>query len=205
MSTPVYFHCQLHVPRGRRGRGPGPYDYAAQSAGVAEAAIAPATLAGVGLMRCGCSQAAWAIEIAAAIIFSLWIAAPFERRLSKAELSYPKVTEGGFVLSCGTCASFGHCCSWERCSPVLLAYLRLSRFRRHRAAVLVRCVRCTQRGSPKEKGCLVSTPIYRNKAASAVQTSRPEDFSHNSLPQFCRLIRLSFSPRSLIKALCSAY
>ena len=31
--------------------------------------------AGLELIRCGCSEAAWAIEIAAAIIFSLWIVA----------------------------------------------------------------------------------------------------------------------------------
>ncbi len=46
-----------------------------QRAGVAAAAIAPATIAGVALIRCGCSQAAWAIEIATAVIFSLWIVA----------------------------------------------------------------------------------------------------------------------------------
>ena len=34
-----------------------------QRAGV-EAAIAPVTVAGLALIRCGCSQAAWAIEIA---------------------------------------------------------------------------------------------------------------------------------------------
>ena len=44
-----------------------------QRAAVAAAAIAPATVAGIALIRCGCSQAAWAIEIAAAVVFSLWI------------------------------------------------------------------------------------------------------------------------------------
>ena len=44
-----------------------------QRAGVAALAIAPAAVAGLALIPCGCSQAAWAIEIAAAIIFSLWI------------------------------------------------------------------------------------------------------------------------------------
>jgi hypothetical protein len=44
-------------------------------AGVAAAAIAPATVAGIALIRCGCSQAAWTIEIATAVIFSLWIVA----------------------------------------------------------------------------------------------------------------------------------
>src|ERR1700674_1784278 len=44
-------------------------------AGVAAAAIAPATVAGIALIRCGCSQAAWTIEIATAVIFSSWIVA----------------------------------------------------------------------------------------------------------------------------------
>jgi hypothetical protein len=44
-------------------------------AGVAAAAIAPATVAGIALIRCSCSQAAWTIEIATAVIFSLWIVA----------------------------------------------------------------------------------------------------------------------------------
>lgn len=44
-----------------------------QRAGMAAAAIAPVTVAGIGLIRCGCSQAAWAIEIATAVVFSLWI------------------------------------------------------------------------------------------------------------------------------------
>jgi hypothetical protein len=42
-----------------------------QRAAVAAAAIAPATLAGIALIRCGCGEAAWTIEIAAAVIFSL--------------------------------------------------------------------------------------------------------------------------------------
>jgi hypothetical protein len=46
-----------------------------QRAGVAAAAIAPVTVAGIILIRCGCSQAAWMIEIATAIIFSLWTVA----------------------------------------------------------------------------------------------------------------------------------
>ena len=47
----------------------------AERARVAAAAIAPATVAGLALIRCRCSQAAWAIEIATPIIFSLWIVA----------------------------------------------------------------------------------------------------------------------------------
>jgi hypothetical protein len=39
---------------------------------IQSAGIAPATVAGIALIR---SQAAWAIEIATAIIFSLWIVA----------------------------------------------------------------------------------------------------------------------------------
>ena len=46
-----------------------------QRAGVAAAAIAPATVAGIALIRCGCSQAAWTIEIATALLFALWILA----------------------------------------------------------------------------------------------------------------------------------
>jgi hypothetical protein len=46
-----------------------------QRALAAAAAIAPATAAGIALIRCGCSGAAWAMEIAAAIIFSLWVLA----------------------------------------------------------------------------------------------------------------------------------
>ena len=46
-----------------------------QRAGVAAAAIAPATIAGIALIRCGCSEAAWAIEIATAFLFALWILA----------------------------------------------------------------------------------------------------------------------------------
>jgi hypothetical protein len=41
-------------------------------ASVAAAAIAPATVAGLALIRCGCSQAAWVIEIATAVVFSFW-------------------------------------------------------------------------------------------------------------------------------------
>ena len=37
------------------------------------AAIAPATVAGVALIRCGCSEAAWVIEIFAAVILALWV------------------------------------------------------------------------------------------------------------------------------------
>ena len=43
----------------------------AQRARVAALAIAPVTVAGIALIRCGRSQAAWAIEIATAIAFSL--------------------------------------------------------------------------------------------------------------------------------------
>ena len=50
-------------------------DLLRQRAVVAVAAIAPATIAGIALIKCGCSQAAWTIEIAAAIIFSSWIVA----------------------------------------------------------------------------------------------------------------------------------
>lgn len=44
----------------------------AQRAGVATAAIAPATAAGIPLIR-GCSSAAWTIEIVTAALFALWI------------------------------------------------------------------------------------------------------------------------------------
>jgi len=47
----------------------------ARQSGFGALAIAPATVVGVALIRCGCSQAAWAIEIVAAVIFSLWIVA----------------------------------------------------------------------------------------------------------------------------------
>ncbi len=47
----------------------------AQRAKVAAAAIAPATVAGIALIKCGWSQAAWTIEIVTASIFSLWIVA----------------------------------------------------------------------------------------------------------------------------------
>lgn len=46
-----------------------------QRAGVAAAAIAPVTVAGIALIRCGFGEAAWLIEIATAMIFSLWIVA----------------------------------------------------------------------------------------------------------------------------------
>jgi hypothetical protein len=36
-------------------------------------AIAPVTIAGIALIQCACSQAAWAIEIATAVVFSVWI------------------------------------------------------------------------------------------------------------------------------------
>jgi hypothetical protein len=45
----------------------------AQRAGVAAAAIAPVTIAGVVLIRCNCGAAAWVIEIATAIVFGLWV------------------------------------------------------------------------------------------------------------------------------------
>jgi hypothetical protein len=53
--------CHTCVATARR---PGPE---IQSA----AAIAPVTVAGIALIRCGCSQAAWAIEIGTAIVFSV--------------------------------------------------------------------------------------------------------------------------------------
>ena len=43
----------------------------AERAKVAALAIAPATVAGLALIKCGCSQAAWAIEIGTAIVFSV--------------------------------------------------------------------------------------------------------------------------------------
>jgi hypothetical protein len=45
----------------------------AQRAGVATAAVAPATVAGIALIRCGCSSAAWIIELVTAALFALWI------------------------------------------------------------------------------------------------------------------------------------
>jgi len=47
---------------------------------VAAMAIAPVTVAGIALIRYGCSQAAWAIEIATAVFFSLWIVAEQKTR-----------------------------------------------------------------------------------------------------------------------------
>jgi hypothetical protein len=45
----------------------------AQRAGVAAVAIAPVTIAGVALIRCGCSGAAGTIEVFTAVIFTLWV------------------------------------------------------------------------------------------------------------------------------------
>jgi hypothetical protein len=44
----------------------------AQRALVAAFAIAPVTVAGIALIRCGCSEAAWAIEISTAVAFGFW-------------------------------------------------------------------------------------------------------------------------------------
>ena len=46
-----------------------------QRAGVAAAAIAPVTVAGLALIRCGCSHAAWTLEIFTAAAFGLWVLA----------------------------------------------------------------------------------------------------------------------------------
>jgi hypothetical protein len=46
-----------------------------QRAGVAAAAIAPTTVSGLALIKCGCSQAAWTIEILTAVVFALWLLA----------------------------------------------------------------------------------------------------------------------------------
>jgi len=46
-----------------------------QRAAVAAAAIAPVTVAGIALIRCGCAEAAWTIEIFAAVVFGLWVLA----------------------------------------------------------------------------------------------------------------------------------
>lgn len=45
----------------------------AQRARVAAAAIAPVTVAGIGLIRCGCSQIAWAVLIFTAVGFLIWV------------------------------------------------------------------------------------------------------------------------------------
>jgi hypothetical protein len=47
----------------------------AQRAKVASAAIAPVTVAGLVLIRCNCSGAAWTIEILTAVIFTMWVLA----------------------------------------------------------------------------------------------------------------------------------
>ena len=47
----------------------------AQRTHVAAAAIAPATLAGIALIRCGCSRVAWTIQLFTAVIFTLWVLA----------------------------------------------------------------------------------------------------------------------------------
>jgi hypothetical protein len=43
----------------------------AATGAVAAAAIAPVTVAGIALIRCGCSQVAWAVEILTAVVFRL--------------------------------------------------------------------------------------------------------------------------------------
>ena len=46
-----------------------------QRAAIAAAAIAPVTVARIALINCGCSQAAWTIEILTAVVFGLWVLA----------------------------------------------------------------------------------------------------------------------------------
>jgi len=43
---------------------------ARQSCGIG---IAPTTVAGLALIRCHCSTAAWLIEIVAAVVFAVWV------------------------------------------------------------------------------------------------------------------------------------
>ena len=45
----------------------------AQRARVAAAAIAPATVAGLVLIQCGCAFAAFAIEIGVGLLYFIWI------------------------------------------------------------------------------------------------------------------------------------
>jgi hypothetical protein len=42
---------------------------------VAAAAIAPVTVAGLVLIGCNCSGAAWTIEILTAVVFTMWVLA----------------------------------------------------------------------------------------------------------------------------------
>jgi hypothetical protein len=44
-----------------------------QRAGTAAAAIAPLTIAGIALIRCGCAFAAFVIEIGVALIYFVWV------------------------------------------------------------------------------------------------------------------------------------
>jgi hypothetical protein len=44
-----------------------------QRAGTAAAAIAPLTIAGISLIRCGCTFAAFAIEIGVGLLYFIWI------------------------------------------------------------------------------------------------------------------------------------
>jgi hypothetical protein len=44
-----------------------------QRAGVAAAAIAPVSIAGMVLIRCHCSGAAWTLEVLTALVFGLWV------------------------------------------------------------------------------------------------------------------------------------
>ncbi len=45
----------------------------AQRALVAAFAIVPTTVAGLALIRCGCGEAAWVIELFAAVAFGSWL------------------------------------------------------------------------------------------------------------------------------------
>jgi hypothetical protein len=46
---------------------------------VAAVGIVPVTLAGVTLIRCGCSPAAWTLELATAALYLVWIFLPRPR------------------------------------------------------------------------------------------------------------------------------
>src|SRR5580704_9672439 len=59
----------------------------------AAAAIVPATLGGIALIRCGCSHLAWTIEALTAVVFGLWVLA-----------STRQPTQAGFRLR------FRYCC-----------------------------------------------------------------------------------------------
>jgi hypothetical protein len=49
-----------------------------QRAFAAAAGIAPVTLAGLALLRCGCVLSGWTLEIFTAIAYFVWIAATWE-------------------------------------------------------------------------------------------------------------------------------